>query len=179
MTEIPREKILCAREAYRAGKPVDEICIEHGFTRGTLYYWLHGGPGEDNDKRLPPIPLRYVHRAARATPRKSRRKQIVDRVWRTAGKQLREIEQRMALAGRHPDARERDARLLAVVVKTLRELSAFDAAASAPRENANNVSDTDEPNFDNIDEFRLALARRLEGIIAERKDAGGDGGPAI
>ena len=51
---------------------------------------------------------------------------LVGRLWRTAEAQVRDIEERLARHQQQPDERERDARTLAVLVKTMRELSALD-----------------------------------------------------
>ncbi len=51
---------------------------------------------------------------------------VVKRLWRTAERQVRDIEARLIAAGQEPADRESDARLMAVLVKTLAELTALD-----------------------------------------------------
>src|SRR5262249_23459915 len=123
----PPEPVLRARQDYLDGKPVAQIRAEYNLPGGTLYYWLRGGPpGPD---RLPEIPVR-MRKVQDATGIRGR-KALVRRLWRSASRQAREIEERLLRAGAEPDARERDARLLAVLVKTLRDLTALDEARLA------------------------------------------------
>ena len=89
---------------------------------------------------------------------------IVRRLWRTAEAQVRDIEGRLRQDQQQPDERERDARMLAVLVKTLRELSALDEFQGATPTTA---GDDDEVPRD-IDEFRRELARRIDAFVAAR-----------
>ena len=50
-------------------------------------------------------------------------------MWRTAERQVEEIEDRLAVAGLELAERESNARMLAIVAKTLRELAAVDEKA--------------------------------------------------
>jgi hypothetical protein len=84
----------------------------------------------------------------------------VKRLWRTAELQVRDIEERLRL-NQLPDERERDARVLAIIVKTVRELRAMQGADD--KESAENDNATG-----NIDDFRRELARKIDGIIARR-----------
>jgi hypothetical protein len=95
----------------------------------------------------------------------------VARIWRTAEAQVRDIEDRLRARAQPPDEREKDARTLAVLVKTLRELTALDEA-----EGRSETEDDDSGPRD-IDEFRRDLARRMDAFVAERTRAGvpGDG----
>ncbi len=84
------------------------------------------------------------------------------RLWRTAERQVRDIEDRLRLNLQQPDERERDARVLATMVKTLRELRALQEAEEEP-------SGEDE-GPSNLDDFRRELARKIDGIIAARSE---------
>ena len=53
---------------------------------------------------------------------------LVARMWRTAERQVEEIEERLKSAGLEPAEREGNARTLATLARTLRELAAFDEA---------------------------------------------------
>ena len=50
------------------------------------------------------------------------------RLWSNAEAQVAQIEARMKQSGQAPDDSERDARTLAILIRMLRELSAFDEA---------------------------------------------------
>jgi hypothetical protein len=89
---------------------------------------------------------------------------------RSAERQVAEIELRVG-SPRHD--REKDARMLAVLARAMRELTAVDAL-NRDLERANE-SDTkqapvvdDDPPPDDIDEFRNELARRIEAFVADR-----------
>jgi hypothetical protein len=94
------------------------------------------------------------------------RAEVVNRMWRAAEAQVRDIEERLLGDAAAPLERERDARVLAVLAKTLRELSALDSAKSKTRELA--PADDDAVPRD-MDELRRSLARKLEALIAGRK----------
>jgi multidrug resistance efflux pump len=68
---------------------------------------------------------------------------------------------RLAAGPHHPRAMEQAGRTLSSLTRTLRELNALLAEHKAE-------TGDDEPPRD-IDEFRQELARRLQGIIATRK----------
>jgi hypothetical protein len=86
---------------------------------------------------------------------------VVKRLWRTAEWQVRDIEDRMRRNQQQPDERERDARLLAVIVKTVRELGA--------------MRDKDEQDqaADNLglDDFRRELARKIDALVEGQRAA--------
>ena len=70
----------------------------------------------------------------RVRHRMGSRAALVSRMWRTAERQVEEIEDRLAVAGLELAERESNARTLAIVAKTLRELAAVDEARSRARE---------------------------------------------
>jgi hypothetical protein len=96
---------------------------------------------------------------------------LVARLWRTAERQVRDIESRIDTRAQQPEDRERDARVLAVLVKTLRELHALDDAN--PKGNAAREPESDDTR--DIDEFRRDLARKID-QLAEQYSAEGDRG---
>jgi hypothetical protein len=164
------ETIARARSQYAAGERIDVICRANKMSRHALYYWIDGGP-KFGPGHLPPL-----ERRAGGTPRQRRRASgnrvaLVRRIWRTADGQVRDIEERLAAAGQQPLERERDARMLAVLVKTLRELVVIGEAAPA-RKTATEPED-DDPVPRDIDEFRRELARRIDALVASRTDGGG------
>jgi hypothetical protein len=91
---------------------------------------------------------------------------LVKSIWRAADAQVRDIEDRLVAAGQEPAERERDARMLAVLVKTLRELVAIDEERAAAKSQAESYDDDSVPR--DIDEFRRELARKIDAVIAER-----------
>lgn len=130
-----------------------------------------------------------------AAAEKSRRRpafsraRVVTKLWRTAERQVAEIETRMAGIDDDPGALERDAKTLAIIAKTVRDLVALDGeAASLPNRNTvkeraaahgSRPAKTDatsleaEENTDfgprDIADFRAELARRLDELRQERE----------
>ena len=88
---------------------------------------------------------------------------LVKRMWRAADTQVREIENRLLRDAPEPLERERDARVLAVLAKTLRELSALDET----REDKQTVTPVDDDAVPrDMGELRRSLARKLEALVA-------------
>ncbi|MGH6768375.1 MAG: hypothetical protein ACRECO_05060, partial [Xanthobacteraceae bacterium] len=82
------------------------------------------------------------------------------------------IEDRLVGKRQQPDERERDTRMLAMLAKTLRELSAFD-------ETTTESTDQNDEGPRDIDEFRRDLARRMDAFVERRLGTGlSDGGEA-
>jgi hypothetical protein len=116
------------------------------------------------------------------------RKRVVSRLWRTAERQVTEIETRMAGIGDDPLALERDAKTLAIIAKTVRDLVTIDGEASeqanrnrvkehAPAHGSKSArtdplfaTETDAGEFGprDIEGFRTELARRLDDLRRER-----------
>lgn len=88
---------------------------------------------------------------------------LIKRMWRAADAQVREIENRLLQDSDTSLERERDARVLAVLAKTLRELSALDGAE--PDERTSAAADDDAIPRD-LDELRRSLAQKLEALVA-------------
>ena len=70
--------------------------------------------------------------AATQWKKSPQRAELVRRLWQAADGQVKQLERRLA-ATLAPAERERDARTMAVLVKTLRELTALDAARRQAR----------------------------------------------
>jgi hypothetical protein len=159
-----REQIEGARQDYRDGVPVSRVLARRDMSLGTLYYWLDGGPaGEDGNRLLDPIPRRKRVLGKRRRPLKGDPVSLTARLWRTAELQVRDIEERLARPSAATPERERDVRMLASLVRALRDLKAFDAADGAEAEAAR------EPQ-PNIEELRASLMRKLQAIIAEQDE---------
>jgi hypothetical protein len=160
---VAYDTVVRVREDYVSGKKASQIMAECEITSHRLYQLL-AGKGEAAG--LPAIALRSELRDTRARPREPDRARasLVDRLWRTADRQVRDIERRLRLETQKPDERERDARMLAIMVKTLRELRALDAARAEQE-----PTSEDEPGPDNLDDFRRDLVRKMDAIIAARE----------
>lgn len=161
------EQVALARQMYLDGTPVAQIRKACEMSQAELYYWLDGGP-KAGERHLEPLPRRSAGRKPPAPRRAStgNRAKLVGRLWRAAEAQVREIEVRLRRHQQQPDERERDARSLAVLVKTLRELSALDATTEGTAAKAD--TDHDDAGPRDIDEFRRELARRMDEIVAAR-----------
>jgi hypothetical protein len=153
MPNVTPEQCALLRQDYVDRKTLKEIESERGFRKDVLYFCLDGGPPDANGQRLPKIMRRRIA-GSKASRLSQARAALINRLWRTADRQVREIEKRLHLAEQEPDERERDARVLAVTVKTLRDLRALDAAQA---EQEPSPQDDNGPN--NLDDFRRELAR--------------------
>ncbi len=118
--------------------------------------------------------------AAARPARPQTRKALVARLWRAAARQVALIEARLGaaeagIAGAsgtsHADAPdpEKDAKLLASLARTLRELVLLDEAV-APRPAARPREDDDDEPPRDPDDFRRELARRLERLRGAGED---------
>jgi AcrR family transcriptional regulator len=143
--------VALVRRLYQDGVPVKDICAKTGITRGTMYRCLEGK--FDDGSGVPPalLPRR------RADTRIGSRGALIARMWRTAERQVGEIEDRLKAAGLKLAERESNTRMLSIVARTLRELSAVD---EADMEASKDNNDDAPPR--NIDELRSSLARKLE-----------------
>jgi hypothetical protein len=173
--KLSPDQIAGIRQPYADGVALNAIAEEFGVTNSTISYWADGGPAK-GAAQLTPLARRKRGPGKRVTLRGGRRATI-NRLWRTAAHQVRDIEERLESEGQPPDERERDARMLAILSKTLRELATFDLAylekskKDAPR-------DDDDAVPADIDDLRRELARRVD-LIRQRGSAdGGAGGDA-
>ena len=170
MADIPTpETVALARRRYAEGATITSICAETGIrNRNTLYRCFDGYYDDGSGQKPSPLPRRRASAGRRATDRAA----LVARLWRTAERQVQQIEDRLKAAGLKPTEREGNARTLATLVKTLRELAAFDEAQGARGQKAPNDDDDDDPVPRDIDEFRRELARRMDAFVASRTGAG-------
>jgi hypothetical protein len=165
-----REEIERARDMYAQGFTVSRILAATDMSLGTFYHWLDGGPRQREGALYPALPRRRVVVGKRRRPLSADRVSLAARLWRTAERQARDIEERLARPSEATPARERDMRMLSMLVRTLRELSAFDAGV-APGERAAAAEEAPP----DIDALREDLARRLtnllDGLAAKRAAA--------
>ncbi|MCP8937794.1 hypothetical protein NK718_04650 [Alsobacter sp. SYSU M60028] len=187
--------IVEARALYARGVKVSLILEQTGLTPGKFYYWLNKALPEE-DEAPAPLPPRRPSLSVSGRLTEPRRAALVGRLWRAAERQVAAIEQRLRAADEDADPAhapgEREARTLAVLARTVRELSAADiakatraredasraAAAKArpavPDDSPQGMDDDDEPPRD-LDRFREELARRLQRLRERAGDAGAGG----
>jgi hypothetical protein len=182
MAEIER-----AREMYAQGFTVARCLAAGNMSHGTLYYWLDGGPflgpttgkpavglgpatdksagGDDAGARmLPPIPRRRAVLGKRRKPLAASTASLLARLTRTAERAALDIEQRLARPSAATPERERDLRMLASLVQSLRGLVALSPTGDA---GAARKDEDDLP--EDMDAFRERLARRIHVLVdAER-----------
>ncbi|MGC1465562.1 MAG: hypothetical protein WA792_07500 [Pseudolabrys sp.] len=169
MTDIPAAA-LRARQMYADGVSVAAIRAATGLTHHALYRWIAGRDG------LPPLPKRRIVKKVRISA--GDRISVIARIMRSAERQVAEIEKRI---GTQDDQGDRDARALALLARTIRELTAVDAmnrdmnrdmnretAQQARGRHANDEASDSVPH--DVDALRRSLARKLEEIIAEGGD---------
>ena len=106
-----------------------DTLAEAEITLDTLYRCLEGKFPDGSGVAPAPIPLRRA--GVRVRHRLGSRAALIARMWRTAERQVEEIEDRLRAAGLELAERESNARTLAIVAKTLRELAAVDEARKA------------------------------------------------
>ncbi|MEP9352061.1 hypothetical protein ABLE93_00530 [Xanthobacter sp. KR7-65] len=175
-----------ARSLYIAGASMAEIRRQTGFSSAGAYYWIDREVTGDGAVRFSPVPRRTVQpaggRPVPAPAGRPDRKGLLRRLWRAAERQINEIEDRLARAAdpvaedaapRAAADTEKDARALAVLARTLRELSALEADARKMRK-----AKTQDDGIRDLDSFRRELARRLDRLREGGDGAGPAGGPA-
>jgi hypothetical protein len=159
----PPETVALVRRLYCEHVPVNDILAQAGIKLNILYRCLDGrfpdGTGIE--------PARIGRRRAgvRVRQRIGSRAALIQRMWRTAERQVEDIEDRLKVAGLQQAERESTARTLATVARTLRELTSVDDARKAHSPPAAE-DDNDEAAPRNIDDLRRALAEKLEAFVA-------------
>jgi hypothetical protein len=164
MASAPTPDVVAlVRRRYQDGAPVRQIVAETGVKNLTAVYRCIAGIYPD-DSGTKPAPIPQRRKGVRARGSMGGREALVARMWRTAEQQVGEIEDRLAAAGLQVAERESNARTLAIVAKTLRDLTAVDEAKRTRDKEASN-SDNDAPPRD-IEELRRALAEKLARFAA-------------
>lgn len=108
--------------------------------------------------------------APKKAPASVGRKQMITKLWRAAKLQLETHETHLAELPSGQAASEADAKTLATLARTIRELLALDAAAAGQGAKSNDdLSPAD--GLRRIDAIRSELARRLAALAAEDADA--------
>lgn len=117
----------------------------------------------DEDDDAPALPVARGKRMSVA------RKAVVTRLWRAAQRQLDAHEVRLDELPKGAAASESEAKALAVLARTVRELVALDAAAPG-REDKSNDELSPAAGLRHVAELRKELARRLEVLAAGETD---------
>ncbi len=120
----------------------------------------------DPEEDAPALPVAKGKRLSVA------RKAVVTRLWRAAQRQLDAHEARLDELPKGAAASECEAKALAVLARTVRELVALDAA-SPGREDKSNDELSPAAGLRHVAELRKELARRLEVLAA------GETNPAV
>jgi hypothetical protein len=167
MTSIPTpERVALARRLYSDAVLVTDILAAAEINLNTLYRCLDGRFPDGSG--IEPAPIARRRAGVRIRHRLGSRAALIARMWRTAERQVEEIEDRLRVAGLQQTERESNARTLATVARTLRELAAVDDARRAEKGTSKDNDDDAVP--ENIDELRRALAEKLEAIVADREN---------
>ena len=116
---------------------------------------------DDNEDAAPARPA-----AKRRPARSGGRKAVIGKLWKAAQTQLEAHEAHLAELPVGAAASEADAKTLATLARTVRELVALDSAAAGE-----GGKSEDEPSpaegLRRVDELRRELARRMERLIAD------------
>jgi hypothetical protein len=163
---LPR--VIRAREMYAEGFTVARILAQCEMSLGTLYACLDGNPFADQGEPLPPIPRRRQVLRKRHRALKTDAASLVNRLLRTAERQVREIETRLSAREQPPVERERDVRMLMHLTRALRDLQVLQKTVKKPRDFGHD--DDDEERIPaSIDALRQELSNRLAGMVASEK----------
>ena len=170
------EQIATIQQRAGDGVPIRTIAAELKVSPSTVVRWRdRDAKGEDH----PPLPRPGQTQQSREMSARARTA-LIQRLWRAARRQVKEIEKRLAAraraGGEASEIGERDARMLAVLVRTLRELAVLDQANTVAADRGDRSPaqpsdpDHDDPMPRDIDEFRRELARRIEAFVGREAD---------
>jgi hypothetical protein len=169
------ETVAFVRRRYAAGAPVRDILEESALSLGAMYQCIDGLHDDGSGLPLAPLPRRTLI-ARRRPPLRHVRANLVARLWRAAEIQVNEIEARLKRDDLAADEREGDARVFAIMVRTMRELKALDADAEPPPQPqaVSTSEDDDDPVPRDIDEFRRRLAEKIDQLTAAHSAGAAD-----
>jgi hypothetical protein len=107
--------------------------------------------------------------AASGLSRHGARDALIGKLWRAAERRAVAIEQRISAAAEDDvETVERDAKVLASLARTMRELIVLEQAAAGAAKSTLTERDADDEPPRDIDAFRDALADRLESLRDDR-----------
>lgn len=165
---LDRARVMRAREMYAEGFTVSRILAHCQMALGTLYACLDGVPFGQDGERMQPLPRRRAVTGKRRRALKADDESLVNRLLRTAERQVRDIETRLAARDVAPVERERDVRMLASLTRALRDLATLRKQGTAAP--GSTVANDDETIPASIDALRQELSRRLYGMAAAPPD---------
>ena len=169
---VPPETVALLRRRYAEGATLPVLKAESGITSlWAIYRCLDGKYDDGSGAPLAPLPRRRISRHAT-------RAELVKRLWRNAEAQVAQIEARMKDSGQATDDFERDARALAILIRMLRELSAFDEAKRG-KDKQQQKPTNDEPVPRDVAELRRELARKMEALLQDEPGSGQGNPPAL
>jgi len=151
------------RVAYEAGAAtVEDICRKHSVSPSAFY---RKRKAEGWTPRRPTAEAPATE-ASEIDRRRRRRRGLVSRLFEALERQMREIESRIdGEAGERSAAgRERDARTLASLVRTLEKLLGLDTGSGGDATEREGAAHRD------IEGLRRALAERIERLASSRAD---------
>lgn len=162
---LDRARVMRAREMYAEGFTVSRILAHSQMSYGTLYACLDGVPFGQDGERMDPVPRRRDVTGKRRRALKADDVSLINRLTRTAERQVRDIETQLAARDIAPVERERCVRMLASLTRALRDLAALRKQGAAARGVAATNDDGDEETIPaSIDALRQELSRRLYGM---------------
>jgi hypothetical protein len=128
---------------YAEGFTVSRILAHCEMALGTLYACLDGVPFGQDGERMDPVPRRRDVTGKRRRALKTDDVSLVNRLARTAERQVRDIETQLSARDVAPVERERCVRMLASLTRALRDLAALRKQSEAAR-GSTFVDDEDE-----------------------------------
>lgn len=166
---LDRARALRAREMYAEGFTVSRILAHCQMSLGTLYACLDGAPFGEGGERMEPVPRRRIVTGKRRRALKADDVSLVNRLLRTAERQVRDIETRLSARDPAPVERERDVRMLASLTRALRDLQMLRKQSVAARGSATageyEYEDEDRLPAD-IDAIYRELCHKMEAMAA-------------
>ncbi len=164
---LDRARVIRAREMYAEGFTVSRILAHCQMSYGSLNACLDGAPFGVEGERMEPLPRRRQVTGQRRRALKADDVSLVNRLSRTAERQVRDIETQLAARDVAPVERERCVRMLASLTRALRDLAALRKQSAADRASAVTHDDGDDETIPaSIDALRQELSRRLYGMAA-------------
>ena len=131
---LDRARALLAREMYAEGFTVSRILAHCQMSLGTLYACLDGVPFGQDGERMDPMPRRRQVTGKRRRALKADDVSLVNRLLRTAERQVRDIETQLSAREQAPVERERCVRMLTSLTRALRDLAALRKQGVASRD---------------------------------------------
>lgn len=170
----PPETVAYARRRYRENAVVEDILGETGLSLGIFYRCIDGVYDDGSGLPVQPLPRRNPCRTRRPALNRVRAT-MADRLWRTGESNVKALEERLARTDLSDGAREGDARVFAIMVRAMRELTETGASVAPPQPEAATKAcakaEEDDQDPEDIDEFHRDLVRQMDAIAARREAA--------